>query len=334
MGRTSPAYRYVRTLLLLISAGTGSIFHIGGHGGGSSGSPGPFVAASTCDCITINSWTTLRSVVQAALSIGALGTRPHILLCPFSITKDHDEQPLDLSEQIFVQCMKERDGDECVIRSVGDDAEAAQLGQPMIVMSSDNAWLQGMTLTGARGGVLIVQEEVKGAKLIDMNIVGNSSPDHQEGSVVDAKWGSLSHVIDTVFTNNVGTALQNRGTMTVVSSRFIGNVATPFFDSSDNIEQGSGVGGAIMNSAGATMVLSDCCLVDNAAETDGPAIWTAGVDGGAGVAEVGGTCAANNAVTGPDAGAGRDCNGVFDQAQNSCSPFNACGEGVCSVSTM
>lgn len=162
----------------------------------------------------------------------------------------------------------------------------------------------------------------------------NSSPDYQEGSVVDAKWGSLSHVIDTVFTNNRGTALQNRGTMMVISSRFIGNAATPFFDSSDNIEQGSGVGGAIMNSAGATMVMNDCCLVDNTAETDGPAIWTAGVDGGAGVAEVGGTCAASNVVTGPDAGAGRDCNGVFDQAQNSCSPFNACGKGVCSVSTM
>lgn len=167
MGRTSPAYRYLRTLLLLISAGTGSIFHTGG-----SSSPGPFVAASTCDCITINSWTTLRSVVQAALSIGALGTRPHILLCPFSITKDHDEPSLELSEQIFVQCMKDNDGDECVIKSVGDDALAAALGQPMIVMSSDNAWLQGMTLTGARGGVVVIQEQVMGAKLIDMNIVG------------------------------------------------------------------------------------------------------------------------------------------------------------------
>jgi hypothetical protein len=149
----------------------------------------------------------------------------------------------------------------------------------------------------------------------------NSSPDGSEGSVVDAKWGSLTHVIDSVFRENVGTALQNRGTMMVVSSRFLNNVATPFFDSSDNVEQGAGVGGAILNSPGATMVMSDCCLEGNSAETDGPAIWSAG-----NVAEVGGSCASKNVVTGSD---DRNCDGVFSQEMNACQPFNACGEGVC-----
>ena len=155
----------------------------------------------------------------------------------------------------------------------------------------------------------------------------NSSPNNREGSVVDAKWGSLSHVIDSVFSENVGTALQNRGTMMVVSSRFLDNVATPFFDSSDNIQEGAGVGGAIMNSPDANMVMNDCCFVGNKAETDGPAIWSSG-----NVAEVGGTCASGNVVTGAGVrDESRNCNGVFDQEASVCQPFSACGEGVCSA---
>lgn len=130
-----------------------------------------------------------------------------------------------------------------------------------------------------------------------------------------------------MFSENVGTALQNRGTMMVVSSRFLDNVATPFFDSSDNIEEGAGVGGAIMNSPGASMVMNDCCFVGNRAETDGPAIWSSG-----NVAEVGGTCASGNVVTGANASdESRNCNGVFDQEASVCQPFSACGEGVCSA---
>ena len=154
----------------------------------------------------------------------------------------------------------------------------------------------------------------------------NASPDNKEGPVVDAGWGSLTHVIDSVFSDNVGTALQNRGTMMVISSRFLNNVATPFFDFSDNIEQGAGVGGAIMNSPDATMVMNDCCLVGNSAETDGPAIWSAG-----NVAEVGGSCASSNVVTGSTSGGSRNCNGVFDQESSTCQPFIACGDGVCTV---
>eukprot|EP00563_Minutocellus_polymorphus_P007162 CAMPEP_0181047372 /NCGR_PEP_ID=MMETSP1070-20121207/14845_1 /TAXON_ID=265543 /ORGANISM="Minutocellus polymorphus, Strain NH13" /LENGTH=314 /DNA_ID=CAMNT_0023126041 /DNA_START=190 /DNA_END=1134 /DNA_ORIENTATION=+ len=304
----SPAYRYVRTLLLL-SAGVLSSL--------------PTASASTCECITINSWTTLRSVVQAALSIGALGTRPHILLCPFSITKTDEEAPLELSQQIFVQCMKDRDGDECTVRGREMTGVADDDLRPMVSIGADNVWVQGLTLTGARGGAVDIAEQTKGGKLIDMAIIGNSSPNDREGSVVDAKWGSLTHVIDTVFSENVGTALQNRGTMMVVSSRFLDNVATPFFDSSDNIEQGAGVGGAIMNSPGSTMVMNDCCFVGNRAETDGPAIWSSG-----NVAEVGGTCASSNVVTGDGT---RNCNGVFDQESNACQPFSACGDGACTA---
>ena len=153
----SPAYQYLRTLLLL-SAGLLSSL--------------PTASASTCECITINSWTTLRSVVQAALSIGALGTRPHILLCPFSITKSDDEPTLKLSQQIFIQCMKDKDGDDCVVRGktmaeVEDDDLT-----PMIEIGADNVWVQGLTLKGSRGGAVEIAEQTKGGKLIDMAIVG------------------------------------------------------------------------------------------------------------------------------------------------------------------
>ena len=153
----SPAYQYLRTLLLL-SAGLLSSL--------------PTASASTCECITINSWTTLRSVVQAALSIGALGTRPHILLCPFSITKSDDEPTLELSQQIFIQCMKDKDGDNCVVHGkkveeLGDDDLT-----PMITIGADNVWVQGLTLKGSRGGAVVFSEQTKGGKLIDMAIIG------------------------------------------------------------------------------------------------------------------------------------------------------------------
>lgn len=155
----SPAYQYLRTLLLLSATALSSL------------GPTP-ASATTCQCITINSWTTLLSVVQASLSIGALGTRPHILLCPFSITKSDDEPTLQLSQKIFVQCMKDKDEDECIVqgRTVsgldGDDLS------PMIHIGADNVWVQGLTLKGARGGAVDIAEQIKGAKLIDMAIIG------------------------------------------------------------------------------------------------------------------------------------------------------------------
>lgn len=153
----SPAYQYLRTLLLL-SAGLLSSL--------------PTASASTCECITINSWTTLRSVVQAALTIGALGTRPHILLCPFSITKSDDEPTLELSQQIFVQCMKDKDGDDCVVRGkTMEEVEDDDL-TPMINIGANNVWVQGLTLKGARGGAVEIAEQTKGGKLIDMAIIG------------------------------------------------------------------------------------------------------------------------------------------------------------------
>lgn len=153
----SPAYQYLRTLLLL-SAGLLSSL--------------PTASASTCECITINSWTTLRSVVQAALSIGALGTRPHILLCPFSITKSDDEPTLELSQQIFIQCMKDKDGDDCVVRGKKVDGLDNDDLTPMIEIGADNVWVQGLTLKGSRGGAVVFSEQTKGGKLIDMAIVG------------------------------------------------------------------------------------------------------------------------------------------------------------------
>ena len=161
---SSPAcYRHVRTLLLL-SVGVLSAL-------------APTASASTCECITINSWTTLRSVVQAALSIGALGTRPHILLCPFSITKTDEESPLELAQQIFLQCMKERDGDECTVREFGTGGvvDGDDL-RPMVSIGADNVWVQGLTLTGARGGAVDIAERIKGGKLIDMAFIGYVFP--------------------------------------------------------------------------------------------------------------------------------------------------------------
>ena len=164
---SSPAcYRYVRTLLLL-SVGVLSAL-------------APTASASTCECITINSWTTLRSVVQAALSIGALGTRPHILLCPFSITKTDEESPLELTQQIFLQCMKERDGDECTVRGremgTGGGVDGDDDLRPMVSIGADNVWVQGLTLTGARGGAVDIAERTKGGKLIDMAFIGYVFP--------------------------------------------------------------------------------------------------------------------------------------------------------------
>ena len=289
----------------------------------------PPTMASGCDCININSWKTLSSVVQASLSVGALGTRPHILLCPFAINKLHEEPTLKLNQKIFLQCMKENKGDKCVISGIGA-ASNPSLG-PMIEISADNVWLQGLTLTGARNGAIRVTEGILGAKIINMYSVRNSSPDDQEGSVVEAGWGSLVHIIDSEFLSNRGTALQNRGSMMVISTKFVDNVASPFFDSSsDSAELGSGVGGAVMNSDGGTLILQDSCLTGNRAEQDGPAIWD---EGEGDVIEVGGTCASGNTVTGlgNNQDGERNCDGVYSQDQDSCVPYNSCGGGMCAT---
>lgn len=68
--------------------------------------------------------------------------------------------------------MKDKDGDNCVVHGkkveeLGDDDLT-----PMITIGADNVWVQGLTLKGSRGGAVVISEQIKGGKLIDMAIIG------------------------------------------------------------------------------------------------------------------------------------------------------------------
>ena len=68
--------------------------------------------------------------------------------------------------------MKDKDGDDCVVRGKKmEEVEDDDL-TPMIEIGADNVWVQGLTLKGSRGGAVVFSEQTKGGKLIDMAIIG------------------------------------------------------------------------------------------------------------------------------------------------------------------
>lgn len=287
-------------------------------------------AASSCECIKVNSWHALKASVEAAINVaGVAGTRPHVLFCPFHITKTHSssysddqwESLLALDSPIHMQCYKNKASDQCVMESVGPQCTRKMWWcLQAISVEANDVWLQGFTMTGGQNGALTIASGNSGVKLIDMEFNGNTSPEERAGSVVHAEEDTSVEVFESRFIGNTGTALQNRGNMVVVKSEFVNNIATAFWMSPDVDIQGGGVGGACINSEGGMLFLSKCKFVGNEADSTAPAVWSydsSGIDGG-------GNCGMNNHVT----GSSTNFDGIHYRSTNS---FTSFGGGSCNL---
>lgn len=285
-------------------------------------------ATSSCECIRVNSWHALKATVDAAISVARVaGTRPHVLFCPFHITKPHTESYtddqweslLELDSPIHLQCYKNDPDDSCTVQSSGPQCTRKMYWcRHAISVEANDVWLQGFTMTGGQNGAVTIASGNSGVKLIDMEFIGNSSPEERPGSVVSAEEDTSVEVFESRFIENTGTALQNWGHMLVIGSQFENNVATAFWMSPDADIQGGGVGGACINSEGGMMFLSKNKFIGNEADSSAPAVWSydpSGIDGG-------GNCGRDNRVT----GISRNYDGIHYRSSES---FVSFGGGTC-----
>eukprot|EP00568_Trieres_chinensis_P006261 CAMPEP_0183311028 /NCGR_PEP_ID=MMETSP0160_2-20130417/34735_1 /TAXON_ID=2839 ORGANISM="Odontella Sinensis, Strain Grunow 1884" /NCGR_SAMPLE_ID=MMETSP0160_2 /ASSEMBLY_ACC=CAM_ASM_000250 /LENGTH=177 /DNA_ID=CAMNT_0025475485 /DNA_START=350 /DNA_END=883 /DNA_ORIENTATION=+ len=169
-------------------------------------------------------------------------------------------------------------------------------------------------MKGAQIGSITIEALRKGVKLIDMEFEKNSSPEETAGAIVVAGMQTSTEVYDSVFTENVGTALQNFGRMLVMNSKFNNNTATGDFLSNDVEKQGGGVGGAAINSEGGMMFFSGCSFKGNNAEKKAPAVWShdgSGIDGGNNCGLVNRITTTRNDV----------CDGIYFKSTQMCQPF-------------
>ena len=110
----------------------------------------------------------------------------------------------------------------------------------MFRADDDNVWLQGLDITGSREGAVLVASKKKNVKFIDMTFDDNVNV-NKNGGILNINFGATVEVIDSTFSSNVGSAIENWGDLTVVKSLFHDNEASPMSVSNDADERGGGV---------------------------------------------------------------------------------------------
>jgi len=224
----------------------------------------------SCPCQTVADFSELSDIITSASSGDV------IRLCPFSIEKDNSEFGIKIeTENLHIQCAKESRDDVCEILGVGlSTSSGAYNYQVFNLVNVDDVTLQGFNIQFVHKGAVRVAG--KNAQILDCVFLDSQSPPKETGAIVEVVMSSSSlTVVDSVFRNNMGGAIQNEGTLVVSHCTFEDNASTPVWISNDVTEnRGGGTGGAIFNSIGGTMMLYDSSFIDNLADVNGPAVYS------------------------------------------------------------
>jgi len=225
---------------------------------------------ASCPCQTVADFSELSDIITSASSGDV------IRLCPFSIEKDNSEFGIKIeTDNLHIQCAKESRDDKCEIMGVGPSTSSGAYNyQVFNLVNVDDVTLQGFHIQFVHKGAVRVAG--KNAQILDCVFLDSQSPPKETGAIVEVVMSSSSlTVVDSVFRNNNGGAIQNEGTLVVSHSTFEDNASTPVWISNDVTEnRGGGTGGAIFNGIGGSMMLYDSSFIDNLADVNGPAVYS------------------------------------------------------------
>jgi len=268
----------------------------------------------------MNSWNDLRSLIveanaagaaAAALESPAAPTAQNLLLCPFHIKKEIDENTnhwaefLNIKTPMNIVCKKERPSDACWVEVVGEKCTFNEnCGRAMIKVSSDDVTIDGLKISKARDNVIAVSTDMKRIRLIGLEFYGSNIP----GNDSDLPDGLISinarasvHIIDSTFAWNQATVVENKGSLVIHKSRF----------SHNRVRTQGTMGGAIANKGAGNIVMISSIFTGNRASI-GPAIYSVNtnvVDGGL-------NCASLN----KEFKTWNECNGIYDSTKR-CIPI-------------
>lgn len=206
-------------------------------------------------CTRVDDYFEFRSMIEESRA------GDELILCPFSILKDANEDYAVIEHNLKIQCFKENEDDQCLIQG---------LGEHLRIDSSSDTLIQGLEFRGSDDHAIHIVSKKEGAEsashtICNCDFVGNERYETDRGGIFMAEAnGGTINVIESTFRDNYsttyGAAIYSRtNQLNVIDSRFIDNRAL-------------GLGGAIFTAKDSNLLLVNSNFLRNMGKDGWPIV--------------------------------------------------------------
>ena len=206
-------------------------------------------------CTRVPDYAAFRSMIEESRD------GDEFILCPFSITKDADEDYAMIEHGLKIQCLKENEDEQCSIQGAGEHIR---------IDSSSNTLIQGLEFRGSDDHAIHIVSKKEGAEMAshticNCNFMANERYETDRGGIfmAEANAGTINVVKSTFqenYSTTYGAAIYSRtNQMNVIESRFIEN-------------QALGLGGAIFSAKDSNLLVVNSSFLRNRGKDGWPIV--------------------------------------------------------------